>query len=496
LTETTIAGGFDPDEVEVLGGHFIDGRFVTGADRSISVLRPSDCQRQGEIPVADEHRVAEAVSSAARAQPAWAALRPRERAVLMQRWADLAEQHVKQLAMEESLVSARIYAETISVDSPAAANWIRYYAEYADKLEGSITATAPECLSLVTNEPYGVIGAIAPWNFPLVLAIWKAAPAMAAGNSVVLKPSELTPYSITRLASLAVEAGIPPGVFNIVHGEGQQTGRALVRHPQVNYVAFTGSTATGAAIMADAAHSGIKPVSLELGGKSPQLVFADGGDLDVIADNVAWGLSRNSGQLCYAGTRLVVHRDVSAPLMEKIAARLSKLVAGPTWQAETTLAPIASAAQLERLELLLQQTLEQGARIYAGGESFTSKEGGHFFTPTIVAGLEADMVGYTDEFFGPILGVQEFTDDAEGIRLAQHPHYGLSASVYSQNIDRALHAARALQAGTVWINSWGRKPDMSAPFGGYKQSGFGKEAGRAGIEKFLRNKSIWIDIKG
>ncbi len=496
LTQTHNDGGFDPSKVEVLGGHFIDGRVVTDADDSIPVFRPSDAQRQGDIPVADEHRVAEAVSSAARAQPAWAALRPRERAGLMQRWADLVEQHVKQLAMEESLVSTRIYSEAISVDAPAAANWIRYYAEYADKIEGLITATAPDSLSLVTNEPYGVIGAIAPWNFPMVLAIWKAAPAMAAGNSVVLKPSELTPYSITRLAALAVEAGIPPGVLNVVHGDGQVTGRALVRHPQISYVAFTGSTATGAAIMADAASSGIKPVSLELGGKSPQLVFADGGDLDMIADNVTWGLTRNSGQLCYAGTRLVVHQDVCEPLLDKIAARVKGLVAGPTWQSDTTLAPIASAGQLERLESLLRQTLDQGARVHVGGESFTSAEGGRFFAPTIITGLEPDMAGFTDEFFGPILGVQVFTDDAEGIRLAQHPQYGLSASVYSQNVDRALHAARSLQAGTVWINSWGRKPDMSAPFGGYKQSGFGKEAGRAGIEKFLRNKSIWIDIKG
>ena len=390
-------------------------------------------------------------------------------------------------------MSARIYAETLTVDAPAAANWIRYYAEYADKLEGTITATRPTALSLVTTEPYGVVGAISPWNFPLVLAIWKAAPAMAAGNSVVLKPSELTPYSITRLAALAVEAGIPPGIFNVVHGNGAETGRALVTHPEVGCVAFTGSTATGAQIMKDAADSGIKPVSLELGGKSPQLVFDDCGDIQHIAREVVRGISRNSGQLCYAGTRLVVHADRRDELVTAIIEELGKLVPGATWESKTTLAPIVSKQQIERIEFLLEKTLAAGASLLSGGKSFRSDAGGWFFEPTVIANLGTDMTGYSEEFFGPILGVQTFRDEAEGIRLAQHPRYGLAGSVYSQNMNRALRAARALQAGTVWINSWGRKDDMSSPFGGYKQSGFGKEAGKPGIEKFLRSKVIWID---
>jgi aldehyde dehydrogenase (NAD+) len=487
------ARAFEPDSVETLGGHIIDGQLLTDGDQSIPVVRPSDGHTHGEIPTADAGLINSAVESAALAQRAWARMAPRERAGLMLRWADLAEANVAQLAREESLVSARIFRESMTVDAPAVANWIRYYAEYADKLEGSITATRSESLSLVVNEPYGVIGAIAPWNFPLVLAIWKAAPAMAAGNSVVLKPSELTPYSITRVAALAVEAGIPPGVFNVVQGDGSNSGSALVKHPDIAFVAFTGSTATGARVMTDAAQSGIKPVSLELGGKSPQLVFADCGDIQKVAREIAWGITRNSGQLCFAGARLVVHESRSEELLAEISGQLEELLPGPTWGTNTTLAPIASEQQVRRIESLLEKTVAEGATIFSGGTSFQSDEGGWFFQPTILTNLEPDMTGFCEEFFGPILGVQTFRDDAEGVRLAQHPSYGLAGSVYSQNIERALSAARALQAGTVWINSWGRKADMSAPFGGYKQSGFGKEGGRAGIDKYLRAKAIWID---
>lgn len=484
---------FEPDAVATLGAHFIAGEAVADGRDSIAVTRPSDGRVHGEIPAADQALVRHAAQTAAAAQPQWAALAPRERARRMLLWADLAASQNTQLAQEESLVSARIYAETLTVDAPAAAGWIRYYAEYADKLEGRITASRPSALSLVVNEPYGVIGAIAPWNFPLVLAVWKAAPAMAAGNTVVLKPSELTPYSVTRLAQLAVEAGIPPGVFNVVHGAGAAAGTALVKDPDIAYVAFTGSTATGAQIMADAAMSGIKPVSLELGGKSPQLVFSDCGPVDHVAAEIARGITRNSGQLCYAGTRLVVHEDRADELLDAISGHLGQLVAGPTWGNATTLAPIASRRQVQRIEALLERTVAAGARIRSGGSSFQGSAGGWFFEPTIITNLQPDMAGFNEEFFGPVLGVQTFTDDAEGLQLAQHPSYGLAGSVYSTDLNRALNAAQKLQTGTVWVNSWGRKDDMSSPFGGYKQSGFGKEAGRPGIEKFMRSKAIWLD---
>ena len=485
---------FDPAAVSPLAGHWIGAGLHTGGDRGLPVRRPSDGQVHGEVPQADAGVVDAAVKAALAAQPGWARLAPRDRARLLFRWADLVQERAETLVVEESVVSARICREAANVDVPAAANWIRFYAEYADKFEGTVTASGDQALSLVVHEPYGVVAGISPWNFPLVLAVWKAAPAMAAGNAVIIKPSELTPYSMTRMAELAVEAGIPPGILGVLHGTGSTAGSALVRHPDVACVTFTGSTATGAQIMTDAAQSGLKPVSLELGGKTPQLVFADCGAIEPIADQVAWGITRNSGQLCYAGSRLVVHRDVEAQLVAAIAARLEKLRAGPTWDAKTTLAPIISEKQGERMQSLVDTTLAEGGELVIGGCHFRGDKGGVFFEPTIIRHLRPDMTGFREEIFGPVLGVQVFDDDAEGVALAQHPTYGLAGSIYTQSLDKAMRAARVLQTGTVWVNTWGRKPDMTSPFGGYKQSGFGKDAGKAGFIKFLRSKAIWIDL--
>lgn len=462
---------------------------------AIEVRRPSDLQLHGTIPAGGQAEADAAVAAARQAMPAWSALAPRRRAVLMQRWAELVTLNAETIAREESLSSSRFIAETRAVDTPVAAEWIRYYAEYADKIDGAVTSTDPGALSLVVHEPYGVVVAIVPWNFPLVLAVWKIAPAIAAGNCVVVKPSELTPYSITRVAALATEAGIPPGVINVVHGYGHSVGRTLVRHPDTAYVTFTGSTATGIQIMTDAAQSGIKPVSLELGGKSPQLVFCDHGNLDRVADNVAWGISRNAGQLCYAGTRLVVDRRVEAPLLDKIVERLRRLQPGATWSTLGTLAPVISFAQLNKTQALVDKTLAEGAQAVLGGKGFEGATGGVYFQPTVLRGLRPDMTGFQEEIFGPVLGVQTFDDEDEGMALAQHPVYGLAGAVYTRDINKAIRAARSLQAGTVWVNTWGRKAaDMTSPFGGYKQSGFGREAGRAGYERFLRTKSIWIDL--
>ncbi len=486
---------FDPGAVAPLAGHWIGGRLVGGDGPAIEIRRPSDGQLQGVIPEAGQAEVDAAVAAAKHAQPAWSALAPRRRAAILSRWADLVVRDAELIAREESLASARLIAETRTVDAPAAADWIRFYAEYADKVDGAVTPTDPSALSLVVHEPYGVVAAIVPWNFPLVLAIWKIAPAIAAGNCVVVKPSELTPYSIVRVVALATEAGMPPGVINVVHGRGASTGRLLVRHPDVGYVTFTGSTTTGVQIMTDAAQSGIKPVSLELGGKNPQLVFRDHGDLDLVADSIAWGITRNAGQLCYAGTRLVVDRRVEAPLLEKIMQRMRLLRPGPTWNAAATLAPIISRAQLDRMQRLVDTTVQEGAEAVLGGHGFEGDGGGSFFEPTVLRQLRPDMTGFTTEIFGPVLGVQAFDDDEEGIALAGHPVYGLAGSIYTRDLNKAIRAARRLQAGTVWVNTWGRKSaDMTSPFGGFKQSGFGREAGRAGFERFLRSKSIWIDL--
>ena len=485
---------FEPNTVPVPAGHFIDGRLVAeGASRMV-VRRPSDGAAHGDIPLGDETTVNAAVSAAARAQPAWAATAPRARAAVLRRWADLIDLHVEEMARLEALVSTRFFHEALSVDIRNSAEWIRFYAEYCDKLDGAVLPTASSALALTTRTPYGVVGAIAPWNFPLVLAIWKVAPALAAGNAVVLKPSELTPFSVVRAAELAVEAGLAPGLFNVVQGEGPVVGSAIVRHPQVACVAFTGSTATGRRVMVDAAESGPKPVGLELGGKGPQLVFADAEDLDAISQQIAWGVTRNAGQLCYAGSRLVVHRSIADELVERVAARMSVLVPGPTWDDAATLAPILNERQAGRIEDLVAQTVADGASLRLGGHRLQQPGDGIWYAPTILEGVTPAMAGCREEIFGPVLAVQRFDDEEEGLALADHPDYGLSASVYSADLKRSLGAAKRLQAGSVWVNSWGRKPDFTAPFGGWKSSGLGQEAGRAGYEKFLRQKTIWLDL--
>lgn len=485
---------FDADQVRAPAHHWIGGTAVSGAGAALEVARPSDGRVHAGLPQADAGIVDRAVGAAQAAGTAWAAMKPRQRGRLMRAWADLIEAHRQDIARLEAVVSSRPVEEAATIDLATAAEYLRYYAEWCDKLEGSVTASGPDAVSLVLREPHGVVAIITPWNFPLILSTWKIAPAIAAGNTVVLKPSELTPFSMVRLAELAVEAGIPPGVVNVIHGAGAAVGPLLTCHPGVAYVTFTGSTAVGGRIMADIGRSGLKPVALELGGKSPVLVFDDAEDLDVVADHVTWGITRNAGQLCYAGSRLVVQQGVAGPLIARIAARMERLQRGPTWDAGTELPPIISRPQAERIDRLVRQTCAEGAACHLGG-AMIEEGGGIWYQPTILTGVTGAMTGFREEIFGPVLTVQSFATEAEGIAAAQHPDYGLTASVFTASGTRALRAARALRAGTVWVNRWGRTADMmSSPFGGYGGSGFGKEAGRQGIEALTRQKAVWIDI--
>ncbi len=485
---------FRPDAVRAPAHHWIGGEAVAGGAAPLAVLRPSDGRIHATLAEADAAMVDRAVAAARAAAGPWAAMKPRQRGRLMRTWADLIEDHRDEIARLEAVVSSRPVDEAATIDLATAAEYLRFYAEWCDKLEGSVTASGEDAVSLVLREPYGLVAVITPWNFPLILSTWKIAPAIAAGNTVVLKPSELTPFSMVRLAELAVEAGIPPGVVNVVHGTGAVVGPLLTCHPGVAYVTFTGSTAVGGRIMADVGRTGLKPVALELGGKSPVLVFDDAEDLDSVADHVTWGITRNAGQLCYAGSRLVVQEGVAAALVDRIAARMQRLHRGPTWEEGVEMPPIISRPQAERIDRLVRQTCAEGATCHLGG-GMVEEGGGIWYHPTILTGVTEAMAGYREEIFGPVLAVQTFTAEAEGIARAQHPVYGLTASVFTGNGTRALRVARALRAGTVWVNRWGRTAEMmTSPFGGYGGSGFGKEAGRQGIENFTRQKAVWIDI--
>ncbi len=488
---------FDPDQLPIKSAHFIGGRYVSGSGNVLDVRRPSDNQAYAALPVAEAELVDRAVQDAWQAykNSNWAKRAPRERARVMRRWADLIEADVQNLARLEALGSTRPIANAIAWDVPFTADGIRFFAEFADKIGGDVAATRHNALGMTIAEPYGVIGAIAPWNFPLVMSSWKVAPALAAGNAVVLKPSELTPFSVLRLAELAIEAGMPPGIFNIVQGLGHTTGDALVRHPLVSKVTFTGSTRTGSAIMQACAQHGTKPVTLELGGKSPQIVFADAPDLDKVARMVAGSISGNAGQVCVAGSRLIVQRAVAEQLVEGIAGAFAQLRPGPTWSAETTLSPIITPKDAQRIDGMVKRGLEQGAELAAGGWAAAPCAGdGAYYQPTILTGVNPSMEVVRDEIFGPVLTVQVFDDDEEALALGDHPAYGLAAGVHTADLNRALHCVRTLEAGTVWVNRYGRSDDYVIPTGGYKRSGIGKDLGRQAYEANLRFKSVLIDL--
>ncbi|QBY55857.1 aldehyde dehydrogenase family protein [Cupriavidus oxalaticus] len=486
---------FDPQTIPVPAGHFIGGRLVTDAGR-IPVRRPSDNRVHAELPLADAATVDAAVQDAWRALRTsdWARRAPRERARVLRRWADLIEADVRGLAPLEAVCSTRPVRDAGAGDVPFTAEGLRFFAEYADKLGGDVAATRPDHLGMVVAEPYGVVGAITPWNFPLVMVSWKVGAALAAGNAVVLKPSELTPFSAVRLAELAIEAGVPPGMFNVVQGDGQTTGDALTRHPLVAKMTFTGSTRTGASIMAACAVHGPKPVTLELGGKSAQLVFDDAPDLDRLAGIIAGAITGNAGQVCVAGSRLIVQRGVAEALVERIVARFAALRPGATWDDATTLAPIISAGQASRILDIVERSRQTGAELRCGGGLFDGGPGGAYFQPTLISGVAADNAAVQEEIFGPVLTVQTFGDEEEGLELAGHANYGLAAGVHTADIGRALRAMRGISAGTVWINRYGRSADFVIPTGGYHQSGIGKDLGRQAVEANLRFKSVLIDF--
>jgi aldehyde dehydrogenase (NAD+) len=483
---------FDPDTVALPRGHFIAGRFVE-APGELPLHRPSDGRHYADCPVAGADRVDEAVAAARRAlsESGWGRMRPRDRTLALQRWADLIEADAPSLARLEAVSSTRPIAQVGDIDIAITAEQIRFFAELADKEGSALVPTEEGSFGMVMDEPFGVVGAITPWNFPLSMAGWKLGPALAAGNAVVMKPSEMTPFSTLRIAELSVRAGLPAGLINIVLGDGPTTGAAITGHPDIAKVSFTGSTAAGAAIMQNIARTGIKPMTLELGGKSPQLVFADA-DIARAAQAVARGILANAGQACVAGSRLIVERSVAEPLVAEIARHMADIRPGPTWAAASGYSPIISGRQLGRIDGIVRDAIAAGAECLLGGGIM--QRPGYFYHPTVLAGVDAHAPALREEIFGPVLTVQTFDDEEESLALADHPTYGLAAGLYTQDLSRALRVTRRLQAGTVWVNRYGRSRDHILPTGGYKRSGIGKDLGREAYRANRQTKSVLIGL--
>ncbi len=486
---------FDPATVAVPAGHHIGGRYIELPGAEIAVLRPSDHEQMGIITDGGDAAVEAAVTAAKAALKIsrWGKIAPRERAKVLMRFAQLVEENNAYLGKLEAMGSSRLISGTITGDAVRTAGVIRYFAEFCDKVEGTVTATEADTLSITRREPYGIVGAIVPWNFPMITAAWKFAPALAAGNAIVMKTSELTPHSLLALAELAAQAGVPAGLFNVVNGYGHTTGAAIVRHPDIMMISFTGSTQTGAAIMSLAAQSGIKPVTLELGGKSPQLVLADAGDLDVVAGRVAMAFMGNAGQVCTAGSRILIESRIADEFTARLIDKTKAIQAGATWDETTTFAPIISKKQMERIDGMLRETVAQGGSVITGGGPLETRNAGSFYAPTLLGNVSDENIGFREEFFGPVATIRTFADLEEGIALAAHPTYGLAASVHTTNIAKALKAADNIDAGMVFVNQHGRSPEFTYTAGGFKGSGFGKDMGRQGYQEFLREKSIWVN---
>lgn len=440
---------------------------------------------------ADIDRAVTAAKTAANSK-AWRDMNPHKRSRLLWKLADAIQAAGDELGALETADNGKPYFESRKVDVPSVVENFRYFAGMADKIQGGTIPVGGPFFNYTLREPVGVVGCITPWNFPLSMATWKIAPALACGNTVILKPAEQTPLTAIRLAELAAEVGFPEGVFNVVPGFGETAGSALVRHPGVDAISFTGSTEVGRIVMREAAET-LKKVSLELGGKSPNIVLADA-DVKAAVRGATTGIFYGKGEVCAAGSRVIVERPIYDEFVEAFAARADKMTVGDPMDENTRLGAIVSEEQLERVMGYVEAGKDEGARLVTGGERTDVNGKGNFVTATVFADVDAGMKIAQEEIFGPVAAVIPVDDMEHAIATANDTIYGLAAGVWTRDIGKAHRIAREVQAGTVWVNTYNQY-DSASPFGGYKQSGFGRDLGHeAALEKYTQVKSVWVAL--
>jgi len=418
-------------------------------------------------------------------------MKPRERGRILIKAADTLLARAEEFGRVETLDNGKPIFESAKIDMPVAAEALSYFGEYADKLYGDTFPARSDAFLLTLREPVGVVGAITPWNFPLLQAMWKIAPALALGNTVVLKPASLTPLTALLFADLLREAGLPPGAFNVVTGPGATIGAAMAEHPGIDKISFTGETETGKTILRAAAGT-VKRVSMELGGKSPNVVFADA-DLDAAAKGAINAIFYGKGELCSAGSRLLVEESAHDALLEKVVDRAKKMTPGDPLHPKTRLGSLVSEKQRENVERYVEAGRSEGAALVAGGNRAAIGGKGAFFEATVFDGVRPEMRIAREEIFGPVLATLTFQDEADAVAIGNSTIYGLAAAVWTKDVKKAFRTAKALKAGTVWINTYNYY-DPGLPFGGYKESGFGRERGHYALEEYTQVKSVWVDL--
>ncbi|MBI2159066.1 MAG: aldehyde dehydrogenase family protein [Candidatus Rokubacteria bacterium] len=474
--------------------------FIGGAWRApvsgetYKTINPANEEPSAEVGKGDERDIDLAIAAARKAfdQGPWPRMSAADRGRIVWKLGELIQQNLDEMARLESLNTGKTMFDSGKVEIPFAAEVFRYYAGWATKIHGETLALRDNAFTFTLRQPVGVVGAIVPWNFPFLLSSWKIAPALAAGNTVVLKPASLTPLTALKFAELCQQAALPEGVFNVVTGPGGTVGMAMVRDPRVDKIAFTGSTEVGKAIMREAAGT-LKRLSLELGGKSPNIVFADA-DMDAAVKGAMTGIFYNKGEVCAAGSRLFVEEKIHAEFMAQLTERVKGLKVGDPMDKATRMGPVVSRQQMETVLGYIEAGKHEGARLVAGGGRANVGSGkGYFVEPTIFDGVTNRMKIAREEIFGPVLSVIPFTSVDDGLALGNETTYGLAAAVWTRDVAKALRAARAIRAGTVWVNAYNLF-DAALPFGGFKESGFGREMGSVGLDHYTEVKTVWVDL--
>ncbi|MEM8496595.1 MAG: aldehyde dehydrogenase [Pseudomonadota bacterium] len=483
-------------EIELRNQAYIEGRFLDSCSgETYQVVNPAKSRNLADVSACNEKDVDKAVIAAKAVFQAgtWSQQTPSERKVIILRLAELILEHREELALLESLDMGKPVMDALNIDVPGAAAILAWYGEAADKIYDQVAPTGRGSVATITREPIGVVAAIVPWNFPLDLAIWKLGPALAAGNSVIVKPAEQSPHSVLRLAELATAAGLPAGVLNVVPGYGHVAGKALGLHNDVDAVTFTGSTEVGKAFLVYSGQSNMKPVWLETGGKSPNLIFADCNDLDTAADRAAMGIFFNQGEVCSANSRLLVENSIKQEFLKKIEERANQVRLGDPLDPSTTMGPLVSHEHAEKVLSYINLGAEEGAKLVFGGHRISINGSQAYVQPTIFDQVDNQMRIAQEEIFGPVLAVIGFDSEEQAIEIANDTPYGLAASIWTDNLSRAHRVAARLQAGTVSVNTMDALSPMT-PFGGYKQSGIGRDLSIYAFDKFTQLKTTWIEL--